>query len=792
VPYARNRAFTGRATILSALEAAMKAHRATAPTQAITGLGGIGKTQTAVEYCYRHRNDYRAVLWARADSAESLHASFGEIATLLGLPEREAADRDVILEAVKRWLAREPGYLLVLDNADNPEVLPPFLPPDPHGHLLITSRAENLDHLNLDDVISLPEMPADEAVTFLFKRARSRDDDPKEHAAAEQLAAEMSYLPLALEQAAAYIAVNKSSFRDYLRDYQRIQLDLLEEQDPVADGYRETVRKTWTKNIRGVREVSPAAAELLAISAFLGPDRIPYEILIRGASELGESLFAALAEAQEDGRALNRLLTPLGRYSLIRRDRTSRAYDIHRLVQAVIRDAMDGEEQRLWSERAVRAVDRAFPVVDFSNWLACDRLLPHALSCADLIRRGGMAFPEAGFLLSKAGHYLFKRARYSEAEPLLLHALGIRMQRLGLEHPDTLKSLIGLARLYYVIGQYAKAEPLLLSALPHCRKVLGRGHPDTARCFNTLGSLLHAWGKLSEAEMLHREALAIRREVRGEDHPETARTLKDLGSLYRDWGKYSDAEPLLLRALQISRSKDGPKHPFTARCLHSLGSLYSHRGELAEAEEHFRCALAIREEVLGPMGHPDTAMTLISLANLLRDQNKLDEAEPLYRRGLAIYEKTLREGHPFVAKCLNGQARLLHYRREHDDAESLYRRALAIEEAALGPEHPYSANILSNLADLYTSQGRYAEAEPLYRRALGIRERVLGPTHPDVARVLDNLAELLVAESARMLGDGHVAVFQNNLAALLEGTKREGEAEVLRMRARAIRNRPPQ
>jgi hypothetical protein len=300
VPYPRNTFFTGREDVLRRLHAALAARGATALTQAIAGLGGIGKTQTAVEYAYRRRDAYRAVLWARADSRSTLTTDFAAIATLLDLPEKDARDLDQVRAAVQRWLTDNGGYLLVLDNADEPSALEPFVPLDPEGHILITTRADNLDQLNVGDLIELSVLPPDEAVEFLLKRARRQRVDPQERVAAAELAHELGRLPLALEQAGAYIAVHKVRFRDYLGDYRTLQLQLLEEQGPVAGAYRKTVRTTWRKNIDAVRKKSPAAADLLAATAFLGPDGIPDELLIRGASELGEALANALALAKDD------------------------------------------------------------------------------------------------------------------------------------------------------------------------------------------------------------------------------------------------------------------------------------------------------------------------------------------------------------------------------------------------------------------------------------------------------------------------------------------------------------
>ncbi|MEL7352821.1 MAG: toll/interleukin-1 receptor domain-containing protein [Cyanobacteria bacterium J06560_5] len=197
VPYERNPFFTGREAVLQALHQQLNQDEAVAlsQTQAISGLGGIGKTQTAVEYVYRHRQDYQAVFWVRAETDLELHTGFVEIARLLNLPQQEAQDPRDTIQAVKQWLAQNLGWLLVFDNADHPELLNPFRPRQGQGHILLTSRAQTFDSFGIARPVSLQKMPADEAISFLFKRAGEESDDPTEAEAAADLAAELGFLP---------------------------------------------------------------------------------------------------------------------------------------------------------------------------------------------------------------------------------------------------------------------------------------------------------------------------------------------------------------------------------------------------------------------------------------------------------------------------------------------------------------------------------------------------------------------------------------------------------------------
>jgi len=648
VPSPRNPDFTGREAILKQLEAALAAGTPAALAQAIAGLGGVGKTQTAVEYAYRHRQQYRAVLWVRAGTETSLASGYRALAEVLGLPEKDESDSTKVTAAVRRWLGREPGYLLILDNADDPALVKPFLPPDPRGHVLLTSRAHNFDVLGIRKPIGLPVLTPDEALAFLLKRTdREEALDPAEQDAARTLAGELGYLPLALEQAAAYMVEHEELFSVYLAAYHALRLELLDKMGPVTGEYPETVRTTWKRSFDAVAATSPASIALLRLSAFFAPDAIPYELILEGASELGEPLAPALASPPNGDHALNQLLTPLARHSLVRRDREARTYSVHRLVQAVLLDELTAATRKDLAERAVKALGRTFPYVEYATWPRCERLVPHALAAWGWIESEDLRVPEAARLLNHAGYYLSRRARYAEAEPLYRRALAIWEAALGPDHPDTATILNNLALLYHAQGQYAAAEPLWRRALAIREQALGPDHPDTALSLNNLAGLYYAQGQYAAAEPLWRRALAIREQALGPDHRDTALSLNNLAGLYYAQGQYAAAEPLWRRALAIYEQALGPDHRDTANSLNNLAVLYHAQGQYAAAEPLWRRALAIYEQALGP-DHPDTANSLNNLAVLYHAQGQYAAAEPLWRRALAIAETTLGPEHPLT------------------------------------------------------------------------------------------------------------------------------------------------
>ena len=355
VPYRRNPHFTGRSQLLSELHNRLGQTGAAALNQAsaIWGLGGIGKTQTAIEYAYRYFHDqpfYEWVLWVNAD-ALTLTADFGAIAIKLGLPNAEQQGVEEQIAAVQRWLETHDRWLLIFDNADEPDLLQPLRPRNPHGRLLLTSRAQTFDALEIARPLPVPEMTVLEAREFLGRRTEKPLEEAIEATAADQLAQELGYLPLALEQAGAYILAKKLSFGKYLAAYRQRRLQLLERQKPLVGNYPNSVATTWSINMEAVEQTTPAAAELLRFSAFLASENIPYELLERGGSHLGQGLADALADAADDPLILPDLLSALTRYSLIRLEAAD-CYSIHRMVQEVLQDAMNEPTRQQWIDRA--------------------------------------------------------------------------------------------------------------------------------------------------------------------------------------------------------------------------------------------------------------------------------------------------------------------------------------------------------------------------------------------------------------------------------------------------------
>jgi tetratricopeptide (TPR) repeat protein len=388
-------------------------------------------------------------------------------------------------------------------------------------------------------------------------------------------------------------------------------------------------------------------------------------------------------------------------------------------------------------------------------------LLEHAL---ELGRTLGDENPEvSASLVNLAGLYT-DQAKYAQAESLLTRALAIREETAGGKHPDVAEVLHDLAVTYMRSGRYAEAESLYQETLAIQERALGPDHPDVARTLKDLAFLYQQQDRHDDAEALYRRALASVEKTLGSDHLDVARSVNNLAIVYFQRDKYDEAVPLYKRAVAIYEKVGGPEHPLLALTLNNLALTYTKQGRHADAEPLYRRALAIQEEVLGA-NHPDVGRTLNNLGNLNKDRGDFAAAEPLFLRALEIREKALGEGHPDFAWSLGDLGVFYRDRGEYDKAEPLFLRALSIFESAVGLEHSGVAWTLSDLGILCRERKDFVQAETYFNRAIATFEKAVGPDAPDLAECLENYAKLL----SRM--------------------DRSQEAEALRTRAAAIRNK---
>lgn len=534
VPHSENKFFTGRKEILKALrsELSTKGAVALSQTSVISGLGGIGKTQTAVEFAFQNRSRYSAVLWSQAQSTADLISGFAAIARELKVATFETNEQEAV-EAALSWLNANSGWLLILDNADEPQLVERFIPTVGKGHVLVTSRAHDFSHLGIIEPMELEKMLPHEAVDFLRTRTGRERLDTHEAEACRHICKELDYLPLALEQAGAYIHKQGISFKAYQEQYKKDGLKIFARLGPQTGQYPESVLTTWLMNFMQVEEASPASTEVLRVSAFLASEGVCLEIF----------------GLKDEVEAAN-VLTPLVDYSLISRERGARDFDVHRLVQTVVRLEL-GDRQKEYATLAVAAMKAAFPDPSkFENWGQCDRLLPHAISCYGWVKQFGVETREAAVLLNQAVVYLWQRGRYAEAEPLHKRSLEVLEKTLGSEHPDVATGLNNLAMLYDSQGRYAEAEPLYKRSLEIDQKAYGLEHPEVATDLNNLAALYDSQGRYAEAEPLYKRSLDIWEKALP-DHPNLARSLENYALLLEATSRPSEASTLRARAAAI-------------------------------------------------------------------------------------------------------------------------------------------------------------------------------------------------------------------------------------------------
>jgi len=284
---------------MAQLEATLAAgHSAGGARVAVHGLGGVGKTQLAVEYAHRHSEEYEAICWLRAEQPATLAAAYADLAPVLGISQENLEKQSAVIDAVRGWFERTAGWLLVFDDAIGPEEVYDYLPRGGSGHVIITSRNPNWD---VAKALALGEMEPAEALAFLVKRTGQEDEE-----AAAELAKALKYLPLALAQAGAYITETRTSMAAYLKMLPAHRAKLWRAGKPTD--YRDTVWTTWRPSLKRVRRECPAGTALLMLCAFLGSENIPLDVLRLGARYTPAPLRAALLDPVKRGRGRGRSL----------------------------------------------------------------------------------------------------------------------------------------------------------------------------------------------------------------------------------------------------------------------------------------------------------------------------------------------------------------------------------------------------------------------------------------------------------------------------------------------------
>jgi tetratricopeptide (TPR) repeat protein len=678
----RNPHFTGRSAELDTICTGLGA----GSVMTVHGLGGVGKSQTVIEYAHRHATAHQLVWWINAEQPALISSQLAALAEPLGLPTN--ADLDIAARAVCAELRRRHGWLLIFDNAEDVGHIRPFLPGGT-GHVLITTRRGGFGFVGpvLDlDVFSRPE-----AVALLFRRVPQLTD---EHA--DAVAGLLGDLPLALEQAAAYLDQTQLPPADYLHLLTIRAADMYG-RGRVVD-HQHTVATLWSLSLEKLRSSQPAAVQLLNLCAYLAPEPIPLDLI----TDHPECLPAPLRHVAGDALAFAETVGALVDYSLARR--TNAGLLVHRLVQGVIRQPGVHQPEDPHPLRVVLNLlrtnlpDEIMGAV--GNWPRWLQLLPHVLAATDHHDDlNPSAAADASWLLDHAGIYQRSRGRLPSAPPLLERALRLRETACGPDHPAVATTLDHLALVVRDLGEPATARPLYEQALHINESVYGPDHPEVASVLQGLAGVLCDLGEPAAAQALLERVLHINETAYGPDHPVVANTLRSLARTLRALDEPVTAQLLLHRALQMSEITYGPNHPVVAAMLLNLASALRESGEPAAAQPLLERALYLYETSYGA-DHPAVATT------------RLEEAVEHYRR---LAQANPAAYLPDLAGSLNNLGIRLDAvgRREEalaptEEAVEHYRRLAQANPAAYLPDLATSLNNLGNRLD---AVGQREEAE---------------------------------------------------------------------------------
>jgi tetratricopeptide (TPR) repeat protein len=740
VPFERNLAFTGRDAELTRLRQALFTGQKTAKV-AVTGLGGVGKTQLALELVYQVRDRHKncSVIWIPVTSKESLEQAYLKAAEELGVPGCEDDSFD-IKGLVRDYLSTDKAgqWLLVFDNADDISMwvdefapasgrLIDYLPKSSSGSIIFTTRDKKAAvTLAGRNVIEMREMDDAGGRRLLAEYLIDQDLDQDD---ATALLTRLTYLPLAIVQAAVYMNANEIGLAEYLSllgEQEEDEIEFLSEDFEDEGRYRglnNPVATTWLISFEQIRERDPLAAEYLSFMACVDAKDIPQSLLPPGSSR----------KKERDA------MGTLQGYSFIVKRSADSAINIHRLVHLATRNWLRKEGMMtLWTEKTLKRLVDVLRNIDDDTRVVWRPLMPHAYYA---LKSATIDSDDEDMLklLNIYGECLNYDGRYVEAEASFKQEMDLRMAKHGIDHLSTLDSMASLATAYGNQGRWKEAEDLEVVVLEAHKAKLGDEHLSTVRSMSNLASTYWSQGRLNEAEELETQALAIRKVKLGPDHPNTLTIMSNLAATYLEQGRWKEAEELEAQVLEMSKIKLGVDHSDVLISMDNLASIYREQGRWAEAEDLGAQALEIAKVKLGA-DHLDTLTIMSNLGSTYRRQGRWDEAEQLEIHVLDISKAKLEADHPDILTSMGNLASIYWSQDRLKEAEDLALHVYQTSKVKLGAEHLDTLTTMGNLARIYQSLGRWKEAEELETTVLQSRKSNLGPIHPETLTSMANLA----------------------------------------------------
>ena len=740
----------GREELLAELDGRLTGGEGRGPRfVALSGLGGAGKTSVALAYAYRHLNEVEVVWQFAAENATVLSDEFGKLAAELGT--RDLSVRDPVASVHSELAARAAGWLLIFDNAADMASAEKFLPPAGPGRVLITSQNPDWPWPPLD----VPPLKDEVAARFLISRTRDQDWQ-----AALELARQMGGLPLALEQAAAYMVAVGDSLADYLTLFQRRRADLLRR---GLTGHGPTVTTTWALAL-GRLESDFGAAALLRLVAFCAPEAIPLRLLLQprpGLEErLGPQVAPVLTPLLADPLAINDAVVALRRYSLVTTvpDKL-KLVSVHRLVQAVTADHMPPEEAAAWQQATAAVIEAAIPrdPQPPGAWPDFAALLPHAQAA---LNAGSDGIVQIASYLGHSGNYV-------AARDLMRDVVDARDRAEGAEHPSTLIARSNLAHWSGEAGNAVAARDQFAALMPTEERVLGAEHPQTLA---TRDSLARWTGQAGDAEAARTQLAAllpVKEGVLGAENPSTLITRGNLAYWTAAAGDLGPARDQFAALVPLRERVLGAEHSDTLIARDNLARFTGEAGNPAAARNQFAALLTDVERIFGPQ-HRETLTTRGSLAYWTGEAGDKKTARDQYAALLPLEERLLGTDDPQTLATRDHLARFTGDVGEAGDAAAAREQFAALltdVERIFGPQHRETLTTRGSLAYWTGEAGEAKTAREQYAGLLPLEERLLGTDDPQTLATRGNLA--------RFTGDaGDAAAARDQFAALLADVER--------------------
>ncbi|MFG2247386.1 FxSxx-COOH system tetratricopeptide repeat protein [Spirillospora sp. NPDC048823] len=767
----RNKNFTGRDELLNRLRAGITGNVTAVVPHALHGLGGVGKTQMAVEYAYRYRPEYDLVWWIPADQPVLVRSSLAGLAAHLGLPSAAASGIEDAANAVLDALRRGDPYsnwLLIFDNADQPEELIDSLPHGP-GHVLITSRNHRWD--GVVDTVAVDVFTRAESAEFLRKRVPRGVDK----AEAERLADALGDLPLALEQAGALQAETGMSVEEYLRLLRERTSQLLAEGKPTE--YPASMTAAWGLSVSALDRTLPEAIDLLRCCAFFGPEPIPRDLFSQPKASLGPRLTSLVADPIQ----LSRVIAELGRYALARLDNQSRTLQVHRLIQALLRDELP-EDVKARIRHEVHLLMAGYAPANSENRLGWPRYF-NLLGHIGPTELAGCQAPEVRTLALNMVRYLVVSGDYVSARALAEDFVERWAKDSGEDHYDVLNVHLELAIVLRELGEFGASAELSRRTKTIARRTLGPDDELTLRFLRGDGADMRAGGDFQAAKASDEEALRLHRGKFGDSDSRTLLALNNLALDYALSGDYVGSRRLHEEAYQAQLVLDpessnpnrlliawsglaravrlcgdyleacdfgedayafgveqlGAEHIWTLRTQRDL-SIASRRS--AEYDRALELASDVHARCLRIFGldNPDTLASAMALSNIHRSMGNLEEAHELAADTVRRYPSVYGKDHPYHHGCVGNLAVLRRLMGDPVSARQLNETAINGLESKLGRDHHYTLTVALNLVSDLAALGKAEDAARLGEETLRRLRMSLGDEHPLASACAANLS----------------------------------------------------